>query len=109
MVRGHFADNISHLLSDDDLQKLRMKSPSVSFSLSIFSSSSGEVGENLRKLWVKMYKGDLLHGIRDVRSQAKKHNWPLRKQHPGRKDRNSWIAHNLRRSCQAAEKFNDLT
>ena len=70
-------------------------------------SSSGEVGENLRRLWVKMYKGDLLHGIRDLRCQAKELNWPLRKQNPGRKDRNSWIAHNLRRSCQAAEKFNE--
>ena len=70
--------------------------------------SSEDAGEKLRELWLKIYKGDLLHGIRDLRCQAKEDSWPLKKQNPGRKDRNSWIAHNLRRSCQAAEKFNDL-
>ena len=70
--------------------------------------SSDKFGEKLRELWQKMYQGDLLHGIRDIRHQAKQENWPLRKQNPGRKDRNSWIAHYLRKSCQAAEKFSDL-
>ena len=70
--------------------------------------SPHEAGEKLKVLWGKLYQGDLLYGIRDLRHQAKLDNWPLRKQNPGRKDRNSWIAHNLRRSCQAAEKFNDM-
>ena len=70
-------------------------------------SSSGESGDKLRRIWSKLYEGDLQHGIRDIRRQAKENNWPLRKQNPGRKDRNSWIAHNLRKSCQAVQKFED--
>ena len=71
-------------------------------------STTGETGEKLRELWLSLYKGDLLYGIRDVRFKAKEENWPLRKQNPGRKDRNSWIAHGLRKSCLAAQKFIDM-
>jgi hypothetical protein len=71
----------------------------------VVCSSKGENGEKLRKIWSRIYRGDLLYGIRDLRRQAKESNWPLRKQNPGRKDRNSWIAHNLRKACQAAQKF----
>ena len=74
----------------------------------IVCSSTGETGEKLRGLWLQLYKGDLLFGIRDVRNKAKEENWPLRKQNPGRRDRNSWIAHGLRKSCLAAQKFNDM-
>ena len=77
------------------------------FVVRIVCSSTGESGERLRELWKNMYRGDLLHGIRDLRKMAKEQNWPLRKQNPGRKDRNSWISHNLRKSCQAAKKFED--
>ena len=74
----------------------------------VVCSSTGENGDKLRKIWSKVYKGDLKHGIRDVRRQAKERNWPLRKQNPGRKDRNSWIAHNLRKSCQAVQKYEEI-
>ena len=74
----------------------------------VVCSSTGESGEMLRQLWSRIYKGDLQHGIRDLRSQAKERSWPLRKQNPGRRDRNSWIAHNLRKSCQAAQKFEEV-
>ena len=77
------------------------------FVVRIVCSSTGESGERLRELWKNMYRGDLLHGIRDLRRKAKEQNWPLRKQNPGRKDRNSWISHNLRKSCQAAKKFEE--
>ena len=77
------------------------------FVVRVVCSSTGEGGERLRELWKNMYRGDLLHGIRDLRKKAKEQNWPLRKQNPGRKDRNSWISHNLRKSCQAAKKFED--
>ena len=33
----------------------------------VVCSSSGEIGENIRNLWVKIYRGDLRHGIRDLR------------------------------------------
>ena len=71
-------------------------------------SSTGEAGEKLRNLWTKIYRGNLQFGIRDERTRAKQDNWPLRKQNPGRKDRNSWIAHGLRKSCLAARKFGDM-
>jgi hypothetical protein len=77
------------------------------FIVRLVCSSTGEEGEKLRDFWVKLYRGDLLFGIRDVRFKAKEENWPLRKQNTGRKDRNSWIAHALRKSCLAAQKFND--
>ena len=71
-------------------------------------SSTGAVGEKLRNLWIKIYRGNLQFGIRDERNRAKEDNWPLRKQNPGRKDRNSWIAHGIRKSCLAAQKFEDM-
>ena len=78
------------------------------FIVRVVCSTSGESGELLRKLWSRIYKGDLLHGIRDLRLHAKEGGWPLRKQNPGRRDRNSWISHNLRKACQAAQKFEDI-
>ena len=71
-------------------------------------SSTGAAGEKLRHLWMKIYRGNLQFGIRDERNRAKEDNWPLRKQNPGRKDRNSWIAHGLRKSCLSAQKFEDM-
>jgi hypothetical protein len=77
------------------------------FIVRVVCSSEGERGEKLRKIWSRLYRGDLLYGIRDLRRQAKESNWPLKKQNPERKDRNSWIAHNLRKSCQTAQKFEE--
>ena len=74
----------------------------------ITCSTSGESGEKLRCLWIKIYRGDLQFGICEERNRAKQDNWPLRKQNPGRKDRNSWIAHGLRKSCLAAHKFKNI-
>ena len=71
-------------------------------------SSPGENGNALRDLWIKLYKGDLRFGIRDERKRAKELNWPLRKQRTGRKDRNSWIAHALRKAFLAAQKYDDI-
>ena len=70
-------------------------------------SYDGGNRERLRELWIKVYKGDLLHGVRDERRRAKDLNWPSRKQNPGRRDRNSWISHALRKSCLGAQKGGD--
>ena len=75
------------------------------FVVRVVCSTSGENGDKLKQTWSSFYRGDLRFGIRDVRRQAKERNWPLRKQNPGRQDRNSWIAHNLRKSCQEIQKF----
>ena len=77
------------------------------FIVRIICTSAGENGDKMRRLWDKMYQGDLRFGIRDVRREAKESNWPLRNQNPGRRDRNSWIANSLRRSCLAANKFSE--
>ena len=70
-------------------------------------SYDGGNRERLRELWIKVYKGDLLHGVSDERRRAKDLNWPSRKQNPGRRDRNSWISHALRKSCLGAQKGGD--
>ena len=77
------------------------------FLVRLICTSAGKNGETMRRLWEKMYQGDLRFGIRDVRREAKESNWPLRNQNPGRRDRNSWIASGLRRSCLAAQKFSE--
>ena len=59
-------------------------------------TAKGDIGENLRELWKKVYRGDLRWGIRDCRSEAKLKNWPLRGVSP-RNDRNSWIAAYLKK------------
>lgn len=79
------------------------------FVVKITCSATGECGEKLRRLWLKMYKGDLRFGVRDKRKEAKERNWPLRKQNPGRRDRNSWISSALRKSCVAAKKSSELS
>ena len=66
------------------------------FIMRLVCSTKGEQGNLLRKLWVDMYRGDLVFGIRDERRRAKELNWPVRKQHPLRKDRSSWISFFLR-------------
>ena len=68
------------------------------------SSAGGGNGEKLRELWIQIYRGDLLFGVRDERRRAKDLNWPARKQNPGRRDRNSWISHTLRKACLGAQK-----
>ena len=54
-------------------------------------SSKGLTGEELRKLWVKIYLGDGMYDVRDERRRAKKNNWPLKRNSPRRQDLNSWI------------------
>ena len=78
------------------------------FIVRLVCSTSGESGEKLRSLWIKIYRGDLQFGIREERNKAKQDNWPLRKQNTGRKDRNSWIAHGLRKSSLVAQKFKSI-
>ena len=57
-----------------------------------------------------MYKGDLCHGVRDMRFEAEKNNWPKKDGNYFDKfrDRNSWVANTLRKSlhtqCLAMKK-----
>ena len=54
--------------------------------------SDGEKGDNLRNLWVKVYKGDLKWGVRDERLIEK--GWPSNA-YLQNQDRNKWIASSL--------------
>ena len=71
--------------------------------------SDGERGENLRNLWVKIYKGDLKWGVRDERLRAKEKGWPRKagNAYLQNQDRNSWIASSLRKSLQTEVKVNE--
>ena len=64
------------------------------FIVRIVCGTNGEAGNQLRDLWVKIYKGDLKWGVRDERFRAKENNWPRKNENAylRKKDRNSWIA-----------------
>ena len=49
---------------------------------------------------MKVYKGDLKWGVRDVRLRAKEKNWG--KNQP--RDRNSWIATSIKKALAAERK-----
>ena len=108
--RTDFADIIEELTGSKIKHLLTSLKPIQwrNLVIRLVCSSTGETGDKLRDLWKKIYRGDLQFGIRDERLRAKENNWPVKKQNPGRKDRNSWVAHALRMSCLAAQKFDDM-
>ena len=69
-------------------------------------SSEGEIGEELRRLWIRIYKGDMKWGVRDVRLKAKERNWPRRENNAYLRDndRNSWISCSLLKSFKTKAK-----
>ena len=59
-------------------------------------------GEELRQIWLSIYRGDLCYGVRDRRLEAKGKGWPVGANKRRRqKDRFSWIAFALYDSLQA--------
>ena len=67
-----------------------------------------EVGNELRDIWVKMYRGDLRWGVRDERKRAMEDNWPSKDStYLQKKDRNSWIAFSVLKSLRVAAKANE--
>ena len=69
----------------------------------------GDQGNQLRDIWVKVYKGDLQWGVRDERFRAKEKNWPRRDSNAYMqlKDRNSWIASSILKSLQTDSKVKE--
>ena len=57
------------------------------------------VGEDLRSLWKRFYRGDLKWGVRDARRRAKERNWNRTSRRSKKQDRNSWIAKSIMTSC----------
>ena len=64
-------------------------------------SENGTKGIELRKLWVKIYQGDLKWGVRDARFKSKLKKWP---KNGFPHDRNSWIASSIRQSVISEKK-----
>ena len=57
-------------------------------------------GEEMRRIWLNIYKGDLCYGVRDQRMRAKEKGWPV-SSNRCQKDRFSWIAFALHDSFKA--------
>ena len=55
-------------------------------------STEGDVGAELRDVWIDFYRGDLLNGVRDGRFLAKSKNWPRHTVVGLKRDRDSFIA-----------------
>ena len=54
--------------------------------------SPGVVGDSLRNLWIKIYAGDYVWGVRDQRRKVEEKGWSK----AARRDRNTWIAYAIR-------------
>ena len=67
------------------------------------------LGEEIRNIWVKIYRGDDRWGVRDMRFRAKANNWPKKDSNAcfQKKDRNSWIASCILKSLKAEAKLNE--
>ena len=64
------------------------------FIVRLLCKTSGALGDNLRSLWKKIYKGDLKYGVRDMRFKAQEKGWPRQKSVDFLQghDRNTFIA-----------------
>ena len=72
------------------------------FIVRLVCTTEGQKGIELRKLWVKLYTGDLKWGVRDARMRSKEKSFG-KIQLP---DRNSWISTSIRKSLTAERKRN---
>ena len=74
------------------------------FIVRLLCTTEGENGNEVRKVWVRIYKGDLRWGVRDARLKSMERNWS-RNFHF--QDRNSWIASSIRKSLVSEKKVSD--
>ena len=96
--RNRFRDMVEDLLKESIEISLRKFSPKMwrNFIIRLVFTADEPKGFELRKLWVKIYKGDLRWGVRDARRRALVQNQAINT----RPDRNSWIAFCLRKSLK---------
>ena len=88
---------------------LEEKSPTEwrRFIVRMVCTATGSEGDELRKVWQKVYRGDLLWGVRDMRLQHRSKQPKKKGQGRLGHDRNTWIASCLRRSLfQEKERTN---
>ena len=97
-------EDITGLCLEDTLKQKPMQWRN--FIVRTVFSAKERKGEDLRNLWVKVYKGDLKWGVRDARQKAKEKNWPRKDSNTylQNRDRNSWIASSLMGALQAEAK-----
>ena len=69
-------------------------------------SSTGELGDRLRCIWVKMYGGDLVWGIRDARWNVLQNLKKKGKAKGAGNDRISWVCRAVRNSL--LKKVDDI-
>ena len=106
--RQKFREFIEDLTGERLEDTLKLKPlPWRNFILRTICSAEDKTGEDVRNLWVKVYKGDLRWGVRDVRLRAQSENWPRKDSNAylQNNDRNSWIASSLRKSLQVEAKY----
>ena len=70
----------------------------------IVFGTGGEAGEELRDLWILMYKGNVTYGIMNQRKKAESKGWPVTKSYPSVKYRNSWISFYFRKASIGFKK-----
>ena len=109
--RIKFKELIEDITSENIEDTLKQRKPLKwrNFIVRNVCASTGERGKHLRDIWVKIYRGDLQWGVRDMRLRAKENNWPRRDSNAylQKKDRNSWISSSILKSLQTDSKVKE--
>ena len=106
--KNRFKELAQQIACEDIMVNLKAWNPEKwrNYLVRLVCSTDGELGDQIRKVWIKVYRGDLKYGVRDARLKAKANNWPRRNNNActTSRDRNSWIAATFLKSFQADEK-----
>ena len=99
------------VITGENIEAMKQRKPLKwrNFIVRTVCESTGDRGNQLRDIWVKVYKGDLQWGVRDERFRAKEKNWPRKDSNAYMqlKDRNSWIASSILKSLQTDSKVKE--
>ena len=108
--RNQFKRLVCQIAGENTLIDLKSRNPKQwrNFFVRLVCSTVGDLGEQIREVWTKVYRGDLRFGVRDVRWKSKAKNWPRKNcTFTRNRDRNSWIAGGLLRSLQKEKETKD--
>ena len=109
--RNKFKELVEDVTGENIEGTMKLRKPLKwrNFIVRTVCDATGDRGQNLRDIWVKIYKGDLQWGVRDMRLRAREKNWPRRDSNAymQKKDRNSWIASSLLKSLQTDFKVKE--
>ena len=109
--RNKFKELVEDVTGENIEGTMKLRKPLKwrNFIVRTVCDATGDRGQNLRDIWVKIYKGDLQWGVRDMRLRAREKNWPRRDSNAymQKKDRNSWIASSLLKSLQTDSKVKE--